>query len=163
MLSPAELAAVVAASKGAIDIFDKIAGQIKAVLSKQPKGTEGEDDKWRLKIRAEGNQIVTTQEERTVQTVTAEQLSAVLGPDDLELVRTYEASMQRNFGRWKAIYAKRDASQDPLVNAITEEQLTDQIAKMKTDLLGILSFLQKSGVQLDDHYLHIRHLVDQAS
>src|SRR5690349_5386359 len=98
------------------------------------------------------------QEAQTVQTVTADQLSQKLNPQDLALVRTYEASMQRYFGRWQALYAKKDASQDPLVNAITEEQLMDQIVKMKGELLGILTFLEKSGVHLDDHYMHIRYL-----
>jgi len=82
---------------------------------------------------------------------------------DLDLVSTYEASMNKYYARWKAVYAKKDSSQDPLVNAITEEQLTEQISKMKSELLGILSFLQKCGVHLDDHYMHIRYLVEQAS
>ena len=111
---------------------------------------------------AEGTQILVKQEDRTVQTVTADELSRMLNPQDLDLVRTYEASMQKYFTRWKAIYAKKDASQDPLVNTITEEQLAEQIVKMKRELLGILDFLQKMGVQLDDHYMHVRHLVEQA-
>ena len=162
MLTPVEIAAVVTATKGAVELFDKIAGQIKSVLTKQPKEAEGADDRWRFKIRPEGTQIVVKQQDRTVQTVTADQLSQVLNPQDLELVRTYEASMQKYFTRWKAIYAKKDGSQDPLVNAMTEEQLTDQIVKMKAELLGILDFLRKSGVHLDDHYMHVRHLVEQA-
>lgn len=70
--------------------------------------------------------------------------------------------MNKYFSRWKAVYAKKDASQDPLINAITEEQLTEQIVKMRSELLGILSFLQKCGVNLDDHYMNIRHLVEDA-
>ncbi len=162
MLTPMEIAAVVTATKGAIDVFDKIAGQIKTVLQKRPKEAEGDEDRWRYKIQAAGNEIVVKQAERTVQVVTGDQLSKVLGPNDLELVKTYEASMQRYFNRWKAVYAKKDASQDPLVNAITDEQLAEQITKMKAELLGILAFLQKAGVHLDDHYMHVRHLVEQA-
>ena len=162
MIPIAEIAAVVAATKGAVDIFDKIAGQIKTVLAKQPKEAEAADDRWRYKIRPEGTEIVVKQEARTVQTITADQLSKKLNPGDLDLVQTYEASMQRYFNRWKAVYAKKDASQDPLVNAITEEQLTEQVVKMRVELLGILSFLEKSGVHLDDHYMNVRHLVEQA-
>ena len=69
--------------------------------------------------------------------------------------------MQKYFGRWQAVCAKKDASQDPLVNAITEEQLTDQILKMKSELLGILNFLEKSGVRLDDHYMHVHYLIEK--
>jgi len=162
MLSLPEITAIVAATKGAVDIFDKVAGQIKSVLTNRPKEAEGEDDRWRYKIRTEGTNIVVKQQDRVVQTVTAEQLSNVLTPDDLDLIRTYEGSMNRYFNRWKAIYAKKDASQDPLVNVITEEQLTEQIVKMRSELLGILSFLEKCGVHLDDHYMNIRYLVEEA-
>ena len=124
MLNPVEIAAVVAAAKGAVEIFDKVAGQIKTVLTKRPKETEAEDDRWRFRIRPEGTNIVVKQQDRTIQTVTADQLSKVLSKSDLELVQTYEASMNKYYSRWKAVYAKKDSSQDPLVNAITEEQLT---------------------------------------
>jgi hypothetical protein len=162
MLSLTEITAVVAATKGAVEIFDKVAGQIKSVLTNRPKEAEGEDDRWRYKIRTEGNNIVVKQQDQVVQTVTAEQLSNVLNPSDLALVRTYEASMDRYFNRWKALYSKKDASQDPLVNVITEEQLTEQIVKMRSELLGILAFLEKCSVHLDDHYMNIRYLVEEA-
>lgn len=162
MLTPVEIAALVAATKGAVDLFDKIAGQVKSVLMKLPKEAAGKEDRWRYKISAEGKDIVVRQTERTIQTITGDQLSKVLGPDDLALVRSYEKNMQKYFKRWQAVYAKKDASQDPLVNAVTEEQLAEQIESMKAELLGILSFLQRIGVQLDDHYMHIRHLVEAA-
>jgi len=37
MLTLAEIAAAVAATKGAVEIFDKVAGQIKTVLTKREK------------------------------------------------------------------------------------------------------------------------------
>lgn len=45
MLNPAETAALVAATKGAVDLFDRIGGQIKSVLTRRPKEAEGEDDR----------------------------------------------------------------------------------------------------------------------
>ncbi|UCV07088.1 hypothetical protein [Dechloromonas denitrificans] len=160
MLTPTEIAALVAATKGIVDIFDKIAGQVKSVLMKRPKEAEGDEDRWRYKISAEGKDIVVKQTDRTIQKITGNQLAEILGPDDLALVRSYEQNMQKYFKRWQAVYSKKDGSQDPLVNAVTEEQLAEQIAKMKDQLLGILSFLQRIGVHLDDHYMHIRHLVE---
>ena len=162
MLNLTEITAVVAATKGAVEIFDKVAGQIRSVLTKRPKEADGEDDRWRYKIRTEGPNIVVKQQNQVVQTVTAEELSRVLNQSDLDLVRTYEVSMNKYFNRWKALYTKKDASQDPLVNVITEEQLTEQIVKMRSELLGILAFLEKCGVHLDDHYLNIRYLVEEA-
>src|ERR1700733_15041912 len=108
MLTPTDIAALVAATKGPLGIFDKIAGQIKSVLTSRPKESEGEDDRWRYKIRAEGSSIVVKSEDRVVQTVTAADLSKVLNTNDLDLVRTYEASMNKYFNRWKALYSKKD-------------------------------------------------------
>lgn len=162
MLTLPEITAIIAAAKGAVEIFDKVAGQIKTVLTSRPKEAEGDDDRWRYQIKPEGDNIVVKQQERVVQTVSADDLARVLTAEDLDLVRTYEASMNKYFARWKALYAKKDESADALVNQITEEQLTDQIVKMKSELLGILDFLQKCGVQLDDHYMHVRHLVESA-
>ncbi|HEY5055768.1 MAG TPA: hypothetical protein VII58_06385 [Acidobacteriaceae bacterium] len=162
MLNPADIAALVTATKGALDIFDKIAGQIKSVLTKRPRESEGAEDRWRYKIQPRGMEIVVKQEDRTLQVITAADLAKALGPSDLQMIRTYETSMQKYFKRWQALYAKKDASQDPLVNAITDEQLAEQIVKMKAELLGILGFLQRAGIHLDDHYMHIRHLVEAA-
>ena len=162
MLSPTEIAAVVAATKGAVDIFDRIAGQIRSVLARRPKEAEGDDERWRYKISGKGKDIVVTQSGRTVQTVTAEELSKKLGPQDLALVRTYERKMEEYFKLWQAVYAEKDSSQDPLINAKTDAQLAKLVVKMRDELLGILAFLQRIGVHLDDHYMHVRSLVEDA-
>jgi len=162
MLTLKEITEVVAATKGAVDIFDKVAGQIKTVLTHRPKEAAGDDNRWRFKIRPDENRIVVQQNERVIQTITADQLASILSPSDLALVRTYEKSMNKYFSRWTAVYAMKDGSQDPLVNAITEEQLTVQVEKMKSELLGILAFLEKCGVHLDDHYMNVRYLIEHA-
>jgi hypothetical protein len=161
MLSIGEIAALISATKGAVDLFDKIAGQIKSVLTKTPLESTHNGDRWRYKIQTENSNLIVKQEDRTIQTVTANQLASVLSKPDLELIQTYEKNMDKYFARWKAIYSKKDASQDPLVNVITEEQLNDQIVKMRQELLGILNFLEKCGIRLDDHYMHIRYLIQE--
>jgi hypothetical protein len=162
MLGPAEIAAIVTATKGALDLFDRMAGQVRAVLTGQPKEAEGDEDRWRYKISGEDKGLVVRQDAQTVQTITGKELSERLEPTDLALVRTYESKMEAYFKLWRAVYQQKDASQDPLVNAKTDTQLKDLILKMRGELLGILDFLEKTGVHLDDHYMHIRHLVTQA-
>jgi molybdopterin-guanine dinucleotide biosynthesis protein len=162
MLGPAEIAAIITATKGAVDIFDRMAGQVKAVLTGQPKEAEGDEDRWKYKISGEDKTLVVRQSGQTVQTVTGKELSERLEPMDLALVRTYESKMEAYFKLWQAVYQQKDVSQDPLVNAKTDTQLTDLILKMRGELLGILAFLEKTGIRLDDHYKHIRHLVTQA-
>jgi len=161
ILLPDEITEVVTAAKGAVEKFDLVAGPVMAVLDRRPKDLEDAGAAWRHKIYPEGMEIVVKQQERTIQIVTADRLAQVLSPEDLELVKTYEANMNRYFARWKEVYAKRDTSKNPRVNADNEKQLTELIVKMKAELLGILTFLDRCGVYLDDHYQRVRHLVEQ--
>ena len=161
MLTPMEIAALITATKGAVDIFDKVAGQIKSVLTNRPKEAAGDDDRWRFKIGSDptATSIVVKQDTRVVQTLKGDELARVLGPNDLRLIKTYESKMSEYFDLWEKVYEEKDASNDALANAKTEKQLNKLIGKMRGELLGILSFLEQIGVNLDDHYMHIRHLV----
>ena len=159
MLTPVEIGALLAATKSAVDIFDKISGQVKSVLFKGKKEPEGGDDRWRYKISVDEKSIVVKQDGRTVQTLTRPELESRLKPDHLGHVKVYEASMQKYYKRWQQLYPKKDASADELVNIKLEEQLTDQVRKMKDDLVGIVDFLQSIGVHLDDHYDQVRDVV----
>lgn len=163
MLSPVEIGALVAATKGAVEIFDKLAGPIKRVILGEPKfeQAEAKDQRWRFRVETEGKDVVVKQGDHTRQTVTGAELSQTLGPQDLALVQAYERKMQDYFNLWTRVYAAKDMSQDPLVNAKTDEQLKTLIVSMKGELLGILSFLEHIGVHLDDHYMHVRSLVEQ--
>jgi hypothetical protein len=163
MLTPMEIGAVIAATKGAVDIFDKLAGPIKRVILGQPKAEQADakDQRWRFRVETVGKDVVVKEGDYTRQTITGEELAKLLGPNDLALVQTYERKMQDYFDLWTSVYAAKDMSQDPLANAKTDVQLKKLISSMKVELLGILSFLQQIGVQLDDHYMHVRNLVQQ--
>ncbi|HME24021.1 MAG TPA: hypothetical protein VKI44_22270 [Acetobacteraceae bacterium] len=162
MLTPVELAALVTATKGSIEIFDKIAGQIRSVLERRPKEEVGAEDRWRYKVGSDKNNIVVTQDKEVIQTLTGDELASKLKPSDLRLVKTFEEKMESDFRIWSTVYKSKDASQDPEVNAKTDEQLRRLILKMKKELVGIIDFLQRIGVHLDDHYMHVRYIVDQA-
>jgi len=163
MLTPVEIAALVAATKGAVEIFDKMAGPIKRVLLGQEAfaQAEGKDQRWRFQVGAEGTDLVVKEGDQTRQVIKGEQLGQVLDGDALALVRTYERKMQYHFGIWQAVYDARGTSQDPLVNAKTDAQLKALVQQMRDELLGILAFLKRVGIHLDDHYMHVRSLVEQ--
>ena len=164
MLTPVEIAALVTATKGAVDIFDKLAGQVKSVLMKRPKEAAGDEDRWRYRIGSDAaaTSIIVKQDKRVVQTIKGDELAKVLGPNDLRLIKAYESKMSEYYDLWEAVYEAKDASNDALANARTEQQLNKLITKMRGELLGILEFLEQIGVHLDDHYMHVRHLVEAA-
>jgi len=161
MLGPVEIAALVTATKGAVELFDRMAGQVKTVLEKRPREAEGEEDRWRYRITGQDGDIVVKQNNRTIQTLTHEELAKKLSEHDLRLVITLEEKMNEYYRLWRAVYGKKDSSQDPLVNAQTDLQLEQLIKRMRNELVGILSFLQTIGVHLDDHYMHVRYLIQE--
>ena len=159
MLSPLEIGALLAATKNAVDIFDKISGQIKGVLTKRPKEPEGGDDRWRYRVSADDKQITVKQDGRTIQTLKREELESKLTPAHLDHIKVYEASMKKYYKRWQLMYPMRDDSVDVLANIKLDEQLAGQVKNMQQDLVGIVDFLQSIGVNLDDHYMEVRGLV----
>ena len=96
MLSPAEIVAVVTATKGLIDIFDKLAGPIERVILGQPRfeKAEDQDQRWRFRVETEGKNIVVKEGDHTWRKITGADLSKALGPNDLALVQAYEFKMQ---------------------------------------------------------------------
>jgi len=159
MLGLDEIVALVTATGKAVDIFDKISGQIKSVLLGRPKEDEGDEERWSRKISAEGDKLVVKQDKREIQTITADELKK-LPAEYLGHIQTYEARMERNYRVWQRLYLKKDASPDEKVNALVDEQLVDQVRLMKSDLTAIIGFLQKIGLWLDDHYMQVRDLVE---
>jgi hypothetical protein len=95
MLSPVEIAAVIAAIKGSVDVFDKMAGPIKRVILGQPKfeQDEAKDQRWRFRVETEGKDVVVKQGDYTRQMIIGTDLSKKLGPNDLVVVQTYERKM----------------------------------------------------------------------
>ena len=83
MLTPVELAALVTATKGSIEIFDKIAGQIRSVLERRPKEEAGTEDRWKYKVGSDHNNLVVTQDKRVIQTLTGDELASKLKTSEI--------------------------------------------------------------------------------
>jgi DNA polymerase I-like protein with 3'-5' exonuclease and polymerase domains len=164
MLTIPEISAMVTATKGPVDLFDRLAGPIKRALLPDDRyeQVDAKDQRWRFKVGAEGENIVVKENGAVRQTISGAELATKLDSNDLALIQTYEQKMQYWFTLWQAVYAQSGTSPDALKNAQTDAQLKDLVLKMRGELLGILSFLERLGVQLDDHYLNVRSLVECA-
>ncbi|MEM6373414.1 MAG: hypothetical protein AAF727_11630 [Pseudomonadota bacterium] len=165
-LTPAEIAALVAATKNTIDIFDKIVDPIKRVLlpDEEYQWKDAKDQRWRHKVDMEGSDVVVREDERAIQTIEGKELEKELSGGDLRLIQTYEQKMEDYFELWSDVYKQKDMSPDAKVNAQTNRRLRDLVKQIEGELTGILDFLQdKIGVHLDDYYMHVRQLVEEAA
>ncbi|HUE70210.1 MAG TPA: hypothetical protein VMP01_04910 [Pirellulaceae bacterium] len=156
MVDLATIAAAITAATSAVGLIDKIADQIDRFLTKEPEPAVPKEH--RLKIEKEGNAIVSRYHGQENQRIAAEDLQK-LPESDLRHIKVLEQSMENHYAIWAAVYPQLALAVDPIAKAKTDQQLRGIIREMKGDLDGILTFLESAGLQLDDHYLHIRDLV----
>lgn len=152
------ITAGITAATSAIGLFDLIADQVERFITKQPEPAIPTEH--RLNIKKENGAIVVRDHGQEFQRITGADL-ANLPESQLQHIKVLEQSMQNHYAIWAAVYPQLALQVDPITKARIEQQLKGIIVGMKGDLNGILGFLQSSGVQLDDHYLHIRDVVNQ--
>jgi hypothetical protein len=153
---PTVTAAIGAATAG-VKLIDKIADQISRFLTNEPN--PGPPVEHRAAIEQQGTDIVQKQYGTETQRITAKDLESQLSEPELRHIKVLEQSMENHYAVWAAVYPQLALSVDPLVKAKTEQQLKGILVDMKRDLVGILDFLLRAGLNLDDHYRHIRDVV----
>jgi hypothetical protein len=147
---------VIGAASAAVTLFDKIADQVERFIKKRPEPDVPHE--YRMSIRQDRGDLVATQRGRETQRITGEDLAKLPKPL-LDHVVVLEKSMQNHYAVWSSAYPQLALLDSPVQKAKVEAQLGDVIRSMKSDLDGILAFLESAGFHLDDHYLNIRYLV----
>ncbi|GMV49809.1 MAG: hypothetical protein L6Q34_12630 [Nitrospira sp.] len=158
MVDIATIIAAIGAATSAIELFDKMADQIERFITKRP--TPDVPKEHRLKIEKSDADIVASSHGQVVQRITAQDL-VNLPPSQLQHIKVLEQSMENHYAVWSQVYPQLALMDSPVQKARVEQQLRGIVVGMKGDLEGILSFLESCGIHLDDHYMHIRHLVGQ--
>jgi hypothetical protein len=150
---------VIKTATSAVGFIDKIADQIERFLTKKPAPSV--PTAHRARIEQDGDAIVSRRDGKVVRKIRATDLQN-LAPHDYQHIKVLEQSMNNHYAVWSAVYPKLALEVDPIAKARLEQQLKDIVRAMKSDLDGILKFLEQIGIDLDDHYMHIRHLVAAA-
>ena len=152
------LTAALSAAGAGIGLVDKIADQVTRLVRKQEAG--GMPVEHRAIIKQEGDELVSRRNGRVVQRIQAKDLAALPEPM-LRHIRAHETSMENYHKIWSSVYPQL-ALESGVGKAKTELQLQDIIRSMRKDLEAILTFLEKAGLDLDDHYQHVRDAVSEA-
>lgn len=148
----------IAAASASVGLIDKISDQISKFVTGRPDPTASPDCSARIKAVDDTLQLQVNGETR--QTITGADL-AKLPPDKLRHITVLQKAMENHYEIWAEVYPQRKASSDPIVVARTNQQLKGIIEDMRTELNGILQFLEDCGMSLDDHYMYIRDLVNR--
>jgi hypothetical protein len=156
MVDLALATAAISAAASAIGLIDKVSDQIERFMARRKEPMVPKEH--RMKFEREGNALVSKSQGKKLQTITAKDFQK-LPEASLHHIQVLEKSMENHYSVWAAVYPQLALAIDPIAKAKTELQLRDVIAGMKSDLDGILDFLQQSGFYLDDHYQRVRNLV----
>ncbi|HEX2241416.1 MAG TPA: hypothetical protein VHJ82_09780 [Actinomycetota bacterium] len=152
--------AVLSAAAAAVTLFDSIADQVERFIKKRPEPAVPPE--YRMTIGEADGDLVATEHGREIQRITGEDLANRNLPQPiLDHVLVLEKSMQNHYTVWSKLYPQLAVLDSPVQKAKVEAQLSDVITSMKSDLHGILAFLESAGLHLDDHYLHIRQVVQE--
>jgi hypothetical protein len=159
MVDLAIITAAIGAASAGVGLIDKIGDQITRFLGK--KSEPAVPTEHRASITREGDDIVQKHHGVEHERITASDLQK-LPEAQLRHITVHEKSMENHYSIWAAVYPQLALAVDPIAKAKTEQQLKGIIVDMKKDLVAILDFLTDAGLDLDDHYRHIRDVVSEA-
>jgi hypothetical protein len=148
--------ALITATTSAVNLFDKVAGQVVRFIRKTPE-QPGPPKEFSFTVGGHKGELQVQAHGRVIQTITGEDLKH-LPAEYYSHIQTMEDSIKRYYSVWKQVYPHRDDG-DLLTNAKVHNQLSDLALKMRDDLAGIIDFLQSIGVHLDDHYMIYRDVI----
>jgi len=139
-----------------VQIIDRISGQIVDVA----RGQISSENAYahRMLIRRGGDGLVAYQR---FGVITKEQLDT-LPESQRTHIGAYETSLERLRVAWENLYPQRISPANGSINSEVEARLKQLIHEMRKDLLGILDFLEKNGIYLDDHYQEVRDVLRSA-
>jgi len=139
---------------GSIAVIDDVTDEIEAVVYGRAQARVNRQ--YGIVVRRERGALVAYQR---VQVIKGEDLQK-LSPEQRDDLEAYESSMNRFHEDWKSIWAKRSAAKTQQEREAIDAELQRLVRGMQEDLHGILDFFASQGMVLDDHYRHVRALVD---
>lgn len=157
MVDIAIVTAAISAATAAVGLFDKMADQVQRFITKQPEPDVPREHRMRIE-ESNGDIVSQTRAGVELQRITPADLQN-LPEAQLRHVSVLERSMENHYRIWERVYPELALVDNPVQKGRIEQQLEGVIRDMGKDLEGILSFLESCGLHLDDHYMHIRHLV----
>lgn len=142
-----------------LNIADTVADQFERFRKDEPDPVVEEPHSVVAEQR--GPAIIVERHGVEVDTITVQDIQR-LDDASQQLIQALEQSMEQQFQLWKQVYPQRNASIDPIANAKVQMQLNATTQVMCADLEKIFQYLEDIGKYLDDHYMHVRFVCEDA-
>jgi len=137
-----------------IAVIDNVTPEIEAVVYGQAQAQINRQ--YGIVVRRERGALVAYQRMHVIQPEDLQNLSA----EERDALEGYDSSMNRFYEQWKSMWARRSAAVTPQERENIDAELQRLVKGMQRDLHGILDFLARQGMVLEDHYRQVRKLVD---
>jgi DNA polymerase I-like protein with 3'-5' exonuclease and polymerase domains len=119
------------------------------------------EHKAKIVAGSDGISLVRLEHGAEIQRVTYEELTKKLTPSDLSYVRALESSMNTHKTIWESAYPSLASEVNPVAKAKIQVQLDAVATDMEKDLKRILTFVENTGLYLDDHYIAVKDIATQ--
>jgi hypothetical protein len=137
-----------------IAVIDNVTPEIESVVLGSAQAQVNRQ--YGIIVRRERGALVAYRREHVIQPEDLQKLSA----EERDALAGYKDSMDRFHEQWKSTWARRSAAVTPQERKNIDTELQRLVKGMQQDLHGILDFLARQGMVLEDHYGHVRKLVD---
>ena len=159
MLDIPTVASIVGVLVQSVGLVDKVTDTYLKFRGKESPVPK--EHKAKIVAGSDGTSLVRLEHGSEVQRVSYEELTKKLAPTDLSYVRALEASMNTHKAIWESAYPSLASEVNPVAKAKVNVQLDAVATDMEKDLTRILTFIEKTGLYLDDHYMAVRDIATQ--
>lgn len=138
----------------AVEVIDEMFPQIEALIA---GNTQAEVNRqYGVIMRRQGRDLVAYQRLQVISGSTLEAL-----PDEQkEEMKFHEQQMLELRSKWTSLYEKRNKVHSDTQRAKIDNELRLLGTEIKKEFKVVLEFLIKQGAILEDHYRHVRQIVD---
>ena len=134
-----------------LQIIDALSADASAYTEGRP---EPDDHSYEIAARQKQMSVSLSQGEHDLTTITADDL-VKLPSEQRQLIRSHERVMQDLFDRWTELKPRRSAM-DGDVRERARTESDSVLTELCSELNELLDFIEFMGMQLYDHYMHVR-------
>jgi hypothetical protein len=138
-----------------VEVIDALVPEIEAVISGNAQAEVNRQ--YGVIVRRQGKDLVAYQR---LQVIPGEQLEHLSG-EEKEAIKVHADRMTSLRDRWEKLYERRIAAKDEKQRAKIDGELKLLGKDLKIEFQATLEFLIRQGAVLEDHYRHVRSIVDR--
>lgn len=138
-----------------VEVIDELVPEIEAVISGNVQAELNRQ--YGVIMRRQGKDLVAYQK---LQVIPGERLDH-LAAEEKDAIKIHADRMNSLKDRWEKLFQRRIAAKDATQRGKIDDELKLLGKDLKIEFQAVLEFLINQGAVLEDHYRHVRSIVDR--